>query len=133
MNRPLAPALVLALLVGCSAGSAGDGTETGQGAAGAPAAAPTTAAPAAPRVLDVRYTGGEVSGVDSRVPVELGEQVVLRVTSDVEDEVHVHGYDLDLALVPGRPAEVTFTADIAGVYEVELHDARRPLFQLRVS
>ena len=63
----------------------------------------------------------------------LGEQVVLRFTSDVVEEIHVHGYDLYTDLVPGQPAEISFTADIPGSFEVELHEAGRPLFQLRVA
>ena len=48
--------------------------------------------------------GGQVSGDTGRVPVAAGEQVTLVVTSDVADEIHVHGYDLTAAIAPSRPA-----------------------------
>ncbi len=76
--------------------------------------------------------GGKVSG-DSRVTVKLGEQVTIRVVSDVAEEVHVHTYDLTVDLEPGVPGEVTFTADIPGVHEVELEDSHLHLTSLEVQ
>ena len=55
------------------------------------------------------------------------------MTSDVAEEVHVHGYDLTVDLVPGQPGEVAFTADLPGAYEVELEGTGKLLFQLRVA
>jgi heme/copper-type cytochrome/quinol oxidase subunit 2 len=74
-----------------------------------------------------------VTGVESREEAALGEQVVLRFTSDVADEIHVHGYDKTVDLVPGSTAEIALTTDIPGSFEVELHDLGKTLFQLRVS
>jgi heme/copper-type cytochrome/quinol oxidase subunit 2 len=68
-----------------------------------------------------------------RVPVPAGEQVTLAITSDVADEVHVHGYDLTAALTRGQPTELTFAATIPGVFEVELHDAGTVLLTLQVQ
>jgi hypothetical protein len=41
------------------------------------------------------------------------------VASDVDDEVHIHGYDIMLDVSLQEPAKVRFTADIPGVFEVE--------------
>ena len=131
-----AVALGLAVvLAGCSAGTEQVSAPSAPPAPSASAAGPAPTPPASPsgRVIEVRYAGGEVTGVDARVEVDKGEPVVLRVTSDVAEQIHVHGYDVFLDLVPGVPAETTFTADLPGAYEVELHDAGRPLFQLRVA
>ncbi len=97
----------------------------------APAAQPTP--PAAGSRIEVQVTGGQATGDTGRVPVRLGEQVTLAITSDTPDEVHVHGYDLTADLVPGTPAELTFEASIPGVFEVELHDAGTALLALQVS
>ncbi|MFP5320805.1 MAG: hypothetical protein ACLGIC_03060 [Acidimicrobiia bacterium] len=86
----------------------------------------------ADRVIEIGYSGGQVDG-GGRQPVSVGDTVALVITSDVADEVHVHGYDLYADLVPGEAAVVEFTADIPGVFEVELHDARVPLVELEVS
>jgi hypothetical protein len=45
----------------------------------------------------------------------------------------VHGYDILRPVAPGRPAVIDFTADAAGVFEVELEQARLKLFELQVQ
>ncbi len=95
--------------------------------------AATPSPSAAGRVIDVRLAGGQVSGVESRVPATVGEQLVLRITSDVADEVHVHGYDKTADVPAGGTVEIPLTTDIPGSFEVELHDLGTMLFQLRVS
>lgn len=129
------PAVLAVLLAGCSAGSGPD--------AAAPTPAPSPASSPAPvadpsptptgTVIEVTYAGGEITGVGPRVEVPLGEPVTLRVTSDVVEQIHVHGYDLYVDLPAGGTGEVEFPADIPGAFEVELHDIGRPLFQLRVA
>ena len=98
--------------------------------AGSSPVAPTT--PAAQRIA-VTVSGGQVTGDTGRVPVAAGERVTLVVTSDVADELHLHGYDLRTALTPGTPAELSFEATVPGVFEVELHDAGTVLLTLQVS
>ena len=104
------------------------------GGAGSSSAA-VSAAPQTPEgtQLAVEVAGGEASGDTGRVPVGLGEQVTLTVTSDAADELHLHGYDLTAQLVPGDPSVLTFTADIAGVFEAELHEAGTVLLSLQVG
>jgi cytoskeletal protein CcmA (bactofilin family) len=85
------------------------------------------------RTVAVSYTGGEVTGTSGREEVPVGEQVVLRVSSDVAEEVHVHGYDLEGAIPAGGSVDIPLTASIPGVFEVELHDSGKVLFQLRVA
>jgi hypothetical protein len=100
---------------------------------------PGTAAPvpetgaAAERTLRLRYAGGQVSGDTGRVPVDLGTTVTVLVRSDIADEVHLHGYDKTVPVPAGGSARLTFTADIPGVFELELHEAGVPLAQLEVS
>src|SRR5437773_318252 len=50
-----------------------------------------------------------------------GDAVTLIVTSDHAGEVHIHGYYQTAALEPGRDAALSFTADRAGRFDVELH------------
>lgn len=140
------PAVLAVLLTGCSAGIDADtaapapsqvtsSAATTTAPTDAPIDAPTDAASPTPTgtVIDVTYAGGELTGVDPRVDVPLGEQVVLTVSSDVAEQIHVHGYDLYVDIPAGGTGEVDFTADIPGAYEVELHEAGRPVFQLRVA
>jgi hypothetical protein len=91
----------------------------------------TTAAPATP-TIEVRVVGGKPQGGVRRERVQRGEALVLRVVADVADEVHLHGYDRSADVAPGRPAEIRFTADIPGVFEVELEQRRQKLVELEV-
>lgn len=121
--------VVVLLLAGCSTGSDPDvaGPVPSSDGAASPSSAPVA------RVVEVTLADGEVSGVEGRLEVEKGQQLVLKITADITEEIHVHGYDLYADLVPGQTAQLAFTADLPGSYEVELHRAGRPLFQLRVA
>ena len=123
--------LVLASGLTACAGTAAPDTAAGSSSAGtAPSSSAST--PAGQRI-EVQVSGGEVSGDTGRVPVAAGEHVTLVLTSDVADEVHVHGYDLEADLSPGQPTEIAFDATIPGVFEVELHEAGTQLLSLQVG
>jgi heme/copper-type cytochrome/quinol oxidase subunit 2 len=59
--------------------------------------------------------------------------VVLSVSSDVADEIHVHGYDRKANVPAGATASVVFTANTPGVFPVELENSKRQLLQLQVG
>ena len=138
----LVPALVAVLLTGCAAGQEQEGTASapvpattsdGPSPTQTPTAAATPSAAPAVRTVAVAYAGGEVTGTTGREQVPVGEQVVLRISSDVAEQVHVHGYDLEGAVPAGGSVDIPLTASIPGVFEVELHDSGKVLFQLRVA
>jgi hypothetical protein len=89
----------------------------------------TTVAPPPPqppppaRVPIVVREGQPVGGV-RRVTVSEGRRVVLIVTSDVADHVHLHGYNIMRDVAPGQPAQIAFRATIVGTVEAELEDRR---------
>ena len=85
------------------------------------------------RVVEVEIAEGRVSTDDDRVEVRSGDTVRIVVTSDVDDEVHVHGVEQTAALVAGETATVEFTVDEAGLFEVETHEGDLLLFQLLVQ
>ena len=75
---------------------------------------------------------GRIEG-ERRYEASFGDMVQVRVTSDVAEEVHLHGYDLLLQLEPGGEVSLVFEANLPGVWEAELHPSHRQLFQLQVS
>ena len=94
----------------------------------------TTTEPAnQPQRVSVRYANGEVVGGMVRADIEEGSEVVLVVRADVEDEVHLHGYDIAADVAPGQAARITFSADMVGEFEVELEDLGVPIAELTVS
>ena len=92
----------------------------------------TTAAPLEGTVIVLEVTDGRLAGGARREAARLGEEVTLRVSGDSADHVHIHGYDLFLHLTEGA-GELVFTADIPGVFEIELEEAGVTLVQLEVS
>ena len=145
MTRRAAVALLVPVVVALGA-CAGTDPQDSAATSSAPAssaaapddesAAPDTGTPATEetgRRIEVSVGEGRVSGDTGRVPVSLGETVTLVVTSDVADELHVHGYDLTAAIAADRPASLAFAAETPGVLEVELHDAGLPLLSLQVG
>lgn len=91
---------------------------------------PTTAAAAG--AIEVVFAGGSVVGGVRTETVRLGDQVRLRVTSDVAEEVHVHAYDVFADVAAGATAELDFTATIPGRFEVELEEQGKQLLVLEV-
>ena len=97
---------------------------------------PTTAAttsPAADQTINITYAGGKVSGVSAVIKVKLKSTVTLVVTSDVADEVHVHGYDKMADVTKGGTVTIVFTATLPGKWEVELEKLKHRLVFLQVQ
>lgn len=88
----------------------------------------TTTAPA----IDITIEAGVVSGPGT-VSVAVGDQVSMWVLSDVDAEIHVHGYDVIFEAAADVPIEVALTADVPGIFEVELEETHTPLFALEVT
>jgi hypothetical protein len=91
-----------------------------------PSVPPPPRLPPPARVSITVRDGKPVGGI-RRVTVGKGRRVVLVVTSDVADHVHLHGYDVMRDVAPGKPARLAFRATIVGTVEVELEDHRIPL------
>ena len=129
--------LVVVPLAAC--GSEDDGgaivpADTGAGDTGA-SAAPTTGTTAAPgpigTVVDIELVDGEPVGGVQDVEVPRGETVTLHVAADVEDQVHVHGYDILDRIAVGE-ATLVFVAGVPGQFEVELEGGRTVIANLVV-
>jgi heme/copper-type cytochrome/quinol oxidase subunit 2 len=124
-------AAALALSLASCAGKAPDTAAAATSSTGAGSSSSASSSAAA-QTIQVSYADATITG-GGRVPVELGTSVTLEVTSDVADEVHVHGYDLMQDVTPDAPATVTFDATIPGVFEVELEELGRQLLTLQVQ
>jgi hypothetical protein len=125
----LALAAVLAVgFAGCGGDDEGTTVTT---VSEAPSTAPTPPTTGEARLVDVVVRRGSVEG-GGRQEVPINERVRLRVTSDVEEEVHVHGYNHRFQVGPTGPAEITFIANLPGVFEVELEKSHKRLLNLEV-
>ena len=140
MRRVLSIAALLVLLVvlaGCGgddeAGQTVPTTTETQTETTAPPPPPPPPTPPKPNMVRVNVRGGVPVGGVVRASTEKGDRVVLVVTSDVSDHVHVHGYDLMRDVGPGAPARIAFKATIPGRFEIELEDRRVPIAELTVK
>jgi hypothetical protein len=71
------------------------------------------------RRFELVLKAGELPKEQRTIKVQQGESVELRWTSDQPVRLHLHGYDVEVAVKPGEPAVTALTARIAGRFSVE--------------
>ncbi|OFW72864.1 MAG: hypothetical protein A2Y55_05915 [Actinobacteria bacterium RBG_16_68_12] len=133
--------LVLAFVAGfavASCGGDGDGGATGTTQTQTTTETETETTPptteeAKPTVLRVTVTGGVPESGIVRETVDKGDRVVLVVSSDVADEVHLHGYDISRDVPAGGTVRIQFTANVPGRFEVELEERGVQIADLTVE
>jgi hypothetical protein len=122
----VASALVSIALAGCGSsdsesGSTTDTTTTEQTTTDTTTTTETTTTEAEqPTEVKIVVVDGAPRGGIVRETVDKDEQVVLVVTSDVADEIHLHGYDKSGDVEAGGTVRLPFKATIPGRFEVEL-------------
>jgi hypothetical protein len=143
----LLPALGMLVLAGCGNDSGGSGSSPSNTPTSAPTSVPvTTPTPGdgpsntadpskdqADVVVNVTVANGKVTPSGASIKVAAGQTVLITAVSDAEEELHIHGYDKELALSPGKPASVKFTANMKGTFEVETHKSGKLVAKLVVS
>jgi FtsP/CotA-like multicopper oxidase with cupredoxin domain len=80
--------------------------ETGAGAAGA---------------VKIDVLDGEPVGGVHELTLAQGDVARIEVTVDAPQEIHVHGYELEVEATPDKPAKFQFKADLEGIFDVESH------------
>ena len=81
------------------------------------------AAPAAEKSFELAIRDNAVPSSARVLRVQKNDRVVLRLTSDAQGELHLHGYRLAEKLVPGTARELVFDAYATGRYRLEWHPA----------
>lgn len=69
------------------------------------------------------------AGVPDVASVALGSPVVIQVSSEIEQDFHLHGFDIDLM---GDDVTFDFIADKLGDFELESHESGEILLTLSV-
>jgi hypothetical protein len=134
--RPTALVVAFALFVAglalasCGGDGSGDTTETTMETT---TETTTEEPPAGLTVVRVRVVGGVPKGGIVRKTVKQGDRVVLVVSSDVADEVHLHGYDISHDVRAGGTARIRFRAKVPGRFEVELEQRGVQIADLTVE
>jgi plastocyanin len=82
-----------------------------------------TPAPPKPEATRIDVSGGEVAGGPAEINAKNGDTVVIIVSADTADDIHLHGYDIEKKVEPGKPATFKFKANLEGEFEIESHVA----------
>lgn len=80
-----------------------------------------TATTPTPTTVTIVVRQGRPRGGIQRPTVKKGDEVVLVIRSDTGEQVHLHGYDVERDVTPGKPLRIPFTANLPGRFELELH------------
>jgi hypothetical protein len=146
----LLPALGMLVLAGCGgdsdSGSSPSTTASSSTPAttptGTPASTPNTSSPSntadpsgdqADVTINITVANGKVNPSGATIKAKAGQTILVTAVSDAADEVHIHGYDKELPLTPGKPASVKFTANMKGTFEIETHESGKLVAKLVVS
>ena len=95
----------------------------------------TTTTTEAEKPTDVKIVvvNGTPKGGIVRQTVDKDDQVVLVVTSDVADEIHLHGYDKAKDVTAGGTIRLPFKATIPGRFEAELESRGVQIAEITVE
>jgi plastocyanin len=98
-------------------------TETSSGSGTGTETATEPPPPPKPEVSRIEIRGGEVVGGPAEIKAKNGDTVVIVVSADAPDDIHLHGYDIEKKVAPGQPARFRFKANAEGEFEIESHVA----------
>jgi hypothetical protein len=107
------------LFVVLSGGDEDDGSDTATTETTATATTATVPPEPQPEVITLR--NGEPVGGVKELEYTKGDQVLIEVRLDEQQEdVHIHGYDIE-KLNPSGTVTFDFPADLTGIFELEAH------------
>ena len=90
---------------------------------GGNAAETTAPAPPKPEATKIDIRGGQLVGEPAEIHAKNGDTVVIVVSADAPDDIHLHGYDIEKKVEPGKPVTFRFKANLEGEFEIESHVA----------
>jgi FtsP/CotA-like multicopper oxidase with cupredoxin domain len=82
--------------------------------------------------FEFEIQNGKLISGPTVVKVHQGDKVRLRFSSNVPDELHLHGYNLKAQLRAGTEASLEFKASKTGRFGFELHHAKAELGAIEV-
>jgi hypothetical protein len=106
-----------------------------------PSSAPSTATTTAPSTaratpsgkrIAITVKGKRITPTPGTVNLAVGESLTITVTSDHDDQLHAHGFEVEKTIKAGQPMEFTVKGAQTGVFEVELHHPELRIMQVAV-
>jgi hypothetical protein len=132
MSRGRPTFLVVAVAVWLTAGCGG-ATSTSSATSSSTAATASQQPQSATASFDVTIAHGEVTPSNATWQAKVGQPITVRV-NNAPDELHVHSspdHEFEVAAAPNQT--FSFTVDVPGSVEIELHKLDRTVATLQVQ
>lgn len=125
-----AAAATTLLLAGCSSSptNSGDPGSNGPSSTGSS----STADDAGTTINITLGPDGKVDPSGKKIDAKVGDTLTLVINSDHDDEVHIHGIDVEIEVTAGETVTKEITLDTAGSFEVESHHPAKVIMILNV-
>lgn len=125
---------VMVALAACQSAAAPQETPGAETSSPVTTSAPSTGSAAAETVIDIVIDDGAVTPTNAQVQGVVGQPIVLSVSSDAVDSMHVHSIPEQVFDVAARPDQrFEFTVGIPGRVDVELHNLHRTVVTIEVQ
>lgn len=83
--------------------------------------------------FNIKIQDGKPVGGSTTFRVKQGDTVTFSISSDKAGEVHLHGYDLEAEMDPGKAVTLSFTANATGRFLIELEETKVEIGFLEVQ
>ncbi|KQU29563.1 MULTISPECIES: hypothetical protein [Nocardiaceae] len=122
----------VALVAGCGSSSGGTSPTAAEPVPSTDSTASVSAQPDTLR-MNLSINGGTVEPTNQRLDASVGQLISMSISSDITDELHVHSVpEHTFEIEPGKDQVFTFTVDVPGQVDIELHHSDRTVATLVV-
>jgi sporulation-control protein spo0M len=126
------------LIAGCGGGGGSEGAQSSSGAPSASTVSPSDMqnehAPPERLLIDVQIKGGEVTPTNQQLEAKVNQPIVVKVNSDVADELHVHSTPDHTFKIEAKPVQqFQFTVGVPGKVDIELHQLGKTIATVQVQ
>jgi hypothetical protein len=80
-----------------------------------------------PQRFDLRIENGRLAGDLKTIRVRRNDAVEISWSADRHTVLHLHGYDIETTIEPGKPQIMSFTAKATGRFPIESHGGRHAI------
>jgi hypothetical protein len=86
-----------------------------------------------PQAIRLQLKNHALVGGRKVIKVKKGDRVVMVVSSDKPEKIHLHGFEIERDVTPSKPGRFAFTAKNEGAYAIESHTTEKKLATLQVQ
>lgn len=98
-----------------------------------PTSASQSADQASTKIFELKVANNKLISGPETLTVNQGDTVIIRITADVNGELHLHGYNIPVDFKKDTPTDLKVVANIAGRFPYELEDTSTEIGTLQVQ